>query len=335
MTAAPLPENEPERLAALRAKNVLDTPPEERFDRLTRLARRLFDVPIALVSLVDEDRQWFKSMQGLDAPSRQTCRETAFCAHAILGEDILEVADAACDERFHDNPLVTGDPRIRFYAGCPLAMDGGLKAGTLCLIDSRPRSLADDEREMLRDLAVMAERELATLRLATTDELTGLSNRRGFETLAERLARRARERGEGVSMWLIDLDRFKKINDEHGHAEGDRALAAFAEALRGSLGQAGIVGRLGGDEFVALLPDCSEAQCEVLDAALREAVGRQNELAAQSGRGWRLDFSAGRFCATPEGLAAGTVSHWLSEADRQMYAKRAGRAAATAASLSA
>ena len=182
MTAAPKPPDEAIRLAQLRALALLDSYPEERFDRITRLAQRLFDVPIALVTLVDEDRQWFKSRQGLDVA--ETPRESAFCAHAILGDEVMQVQDSMADERFATNPLVLGDPGIRFYAGCPIEGPGGAKLGTLCVIDREPRQLKDDEVRLLRDLAEMVEREIAAADLATGDALTGLANRRGFDLIA-------------------------------------------------------------------------------------------------------------------------------------------------------
>ncbi len=155
---APIPEDEPQRLQALRGLRVLDSPPEERFDRLTRLARRLFDVPIALISLVDSDRQWFKSCQGLGV--RETSREVAFCAHAILGADVMVVQDALQDSRFADNPLVRGEPRVRFYAGQPLSAPDGSRVGTLCIVDHRPRQLVEPDLQALRDLGVLVEQEL-------------------------------------------------------------------------------------------------------------------------------------------------------------------------------
>jgi len=155
---APLPLNEAGRLRALRGLALLDTPAEERFDRITRLAARLFDVPIALVTLVDAERQWFKSKYGI--AQAQTPRELAFCAHTILQEDALVVPDALRDDRVADNPLVAGEPRFRFYAGQALAAPDGSRVGTLCVIDHRPRDFGAEDMQVLRDLAALAEREL-------------------------------------------------------------------------------------------------------------------------------------------------------------------------------
>lgn len=156
MQAAPLPDNEPARLAALYELLILDTPPEERFDKIVRFAAGEFDMPIVLVTLVDLDRQWFKARVGTQVC--ETGRDVSFCAHAILHDEIMVVEDALQDPRFADNPLVTGAPHIRFYAGAPLALPSGLRLGTLCLIDRRPRTL--DALDLgilgtLRDLAVM------------------------------------------------------------------------------------------------------------------------------------------------------------------------------------
>lgn len=160
MLTPPFPPNEAARLAALRALKILDTPPEKRFDRITAFARDLFQVPIALVSLVDQDRQWFKSRAGLDAP--ETPRSVSFCGHAILSADLFVVEDATVDERFRDNPLVTGPPFVRFYAGVPLNA-GGFRLGTLCLIDHQPRRFTDRDRGVLTGLAGWVERELTIL----------------------------------------------------------------------------------------------------------------------------------------------------------------------------
>lgn len=153
-----VPSNEPQRLAALHALRLLDTPAEERFDRYTRLAAALFNVPAVLISLVDEHRQWFKSCFGMEAS--ETSRDISFCAHAIHRRDIMVVPDTLQDDRFAGNPVVVDGPRVRFYAGCPLFLPDGNCVGTLCIVDQRPRQLSGDEAQLLRDLGSLVEREL-------------------------------------------------------------------------------------------------------------------------------------------------------------------------------
>ncbi|WP_228893199.1 GAF domain-containing protein [Pseudoduganella aquatica] len=158
MLAAPTPPNEAERIAALYALLILDTPREERFDKIVEFAASEFDVPIALISLLDSDRQWFKSCVGLDAC--ETGRDISFCGHAIMRAEIMEVRDAAQDPRFADNPLVTGPPHIRFYAGAPLLLPNGYALGTICLIDTKPRQLDDVEMAILSTLRGLVMQEL-------------------------------------------------------------------------------------------------------------------------------------------------------------------------------
>ncbi|WP_217523002.1 ATP-binding protein [Vibrio metschnikovii] len=155
MQVPPLPEEESERQKTLDKTGLLNSGSEARFDRITRLAQQIFSVPIALISLVDRDRQWFKSRQGLDA--QQTPREISFCGHAILNSEIFVIENALVDQRFCDNPLVMGAPDIRFYAGAPLHSTKGYRIGTLCLIDSQPRSFSSKQRSMLKDLAATVE----------------------------------------------------------------------------------------------------------------------------------------------------------------------------------
>jgi GAF domain-containing protein len=159
MQAAPIPATDQERLAALRALLILDTPPEERFDRIIAFATQEFEVPIALLSIVDEQRQWFKSRIGLDVC--ETARDISFCGHAIMAAEIMVVEDAARDARFADNPLVTGAPYIRFYAGAPLQLPSGHAVGTLCLIDRVPRTLDRTGLAILASLRDLAVEELA------------------------------------------------------------------------------------------------------------------------------------------------------------------------------
>lgn len=159
MIPPPQPPDEDKRLAALRSLNILDTPPEDRYDRITRLAQRTFGMPIALISLVDEKRQWFKSCQGLG--TTETPRDVSFCGHAILEGVVMVVPDATKDPRFADNPLVTGEPKIRFYAGQPIESSDGSRLGTLCLIDTVPRELDAEQRRALRDLAELVREQIS------------------------------------------------------------------------------------------------------------------------------------------------------------------------------
>lgn len=306
------PINETDRINTLRSLNILDTQAEERFDRLTRLAARMFDVPIALVSLIDEDRQWFKSATGLDAS--ETHRDISFCGHAILGDEIFNIPDATQDERFADNPLVTMDPSIRLYVGCPLKAHDGAKMGTLCLIDQKPRELSKEDLQALRDLADMAEQELAASQLATLDDLTMISNRRGFALLAEKALQMSARNGLPASLIAIDLDKFKQINDQFGHTEGDKALIAFTDILKNTFRESDLYARMGGDEFSVLLTNTTEEQALDSMMRLRNQVNDFNE---KSGFQYQLEFSAGicpvDFSHKPD------LNNLLEKSDQLMY----------------
>lgn len=158
MQVPAFPPDEALRVETLRELLILDTPPEARFDNLTRAAAAFFRVQIAVVSLIDAKRQWFKSACGLDA--KETARDISFCGHAILQDEVFVIEDALLEERFFDNPLVLDDPKIRFYAGAPLKARNGMNLGTLCLIDPAPRKLQDFEIEMLADMARLVVQEL-------------------------------------------------------------------------------------------------------------------------------------------------------------------------------
>lgn len=270
------PADDARRLAELRSLATLDRNPEERFDRITRLAQRLFGVPTALVSLVEEDCQWFKSRIGFD--SAETSRDISFCAHAILNDGIMMIPDATKDERFSNNPLVLENPKVRFYAGCPIIAPSGAKLGTLCILDDRPRELSDEELNSLRDLAGMVEDEIATNKMVVTDPLTGLGNRRGFDMAASVVLEINRRRKVDTALLYFDLDGFKAINDQLGHAEGDRALCEFAELMRSVLRLSDVIARLGGDEFAALLSGTSDHESVVrrMDSALAARNQRGN-----------------------------------------------------------
>ncbi|HEV3260784.1 MAG TPA: GAF domain-containing protein [Gemmataceae bacterium] len=183
MLTAPAPPDEAERLADLHALQILDTPAEERFDRIVSLAASVFDVPIAYIALIGADRQWFKAQCGLRVD--ETGREVSFCSHTILQHDPLIIPDATLDERFRDNPLVLGDPYIRFYAGHPLRGPRGRNVGTLCLADRRPRSLSGRQIGVLGQLAALAEHELRMVDLIEVQRELLVARKQLAKELAE------------------------------------------------------------------------------------------------------------------------------------------------------
>ena len=317
MISPTIPEDERQRLEKLRALKLLDSAPEERFDRLTRMAKRMFGVDISVLSLIDDGRQWFKSKHTeMDIPD-ETSREVSFCGHAILGNDVFVVEDALDDHRFRDNPLVTADPNIRFYAGYPLKVNNGSALGTLCIIDTEPRAFDPEDSQLLKDLGVMAEQEIAALQLATLDELTLISNRRGFTDLAKHSLNICRRKGLAASILLIDLNKFKPINDNFGHAEGDRALVVFANIMREVFRQSDVFGRIGGDEFAVLMMDVDEEKTQRVIERFKKEVTAYNKEAA---RGYDIEYSVGYINTSIDDSM--TIDDLLAAADKKMYAEK-------------
>lgn len=322
MTPIPRPVNEADRLSALRSYDVLDSACEESFDSIARLAARLTGAPIAMISLTDADRQWFKARVGLEVEAVH--RDLGFCGHAILrpGEAMM-VPDAALDERFADNPLVRADHGIRFYAGMPLVNPEGYALGTLCIIDHQPRELDRDGLETLTSLAqtVMTTLELRRTmlrvrRMALTDSLTGLANRAALrDALTACIAGQRMRDGDAFSLIYLDLDGFKAVNDAFGHTAGDAVLTEVAVAIQGAVGPADLAARIGGDEFAVLAPGPEGAAlAEAVRAAIADRMGRQ---------GWGVTASVGvaHFASTPRDADAA-----IAAADRLMYAaKTAGK----------
>lgn len=309
------PANEADRLRALYHLNLLDTEPEERFDRLARMAKRMFQVPIALVSLVDSDRQWFKSKFGLEAS--ETSRDISFCGHAILGTETLVVENALADDRFRDNPLVIEEPKIRFYAGTPIKTPDGFAIGTLCIIDKVARLFRDEDVAMLEDMARMVESEIAALQLATMDELTGVSNRRGFYLIAEHSLTLCVRNKSPATLAVIDLDGFKSINDTYGHGEGDDVLKTIAGFLKTFFRDSDLVGRFGGDEFAVMMlgSDEEEANC-----AISRGLEELKSYNANNDKPYDIDVSVG--LATFSYNEPKTIHQLVELADAEMYKQK-------------
>jgi diguanylate cyclase (GGDEF)-like protein len=286
-----IPENEAERLHALRTLQILDTSHEERFDRVTRMAKRMFGVSISLVSLVDKDRQWFKSKQGFETTeTTETPRDISFCGHAINQDGLFIIPNASKDERFFDNPLVTAAPKIRFYAGYPLKIREGLNIGTLCLIDEEPREMDEEDQQLFRDLGAIIEQEIKSIQLATLDALTLISNRRGFLNLMEHSLKMCRRNEISTSFLLFDLDKFKAINDDYGHHEGDFVLTKFARLMIRVFRDSDVIGRLGGDEFVAMLSGFDEENTDTILTRFATAVEEENAI---MNKPYKIEYSVG------------------------------------------
>lgn len=288
MKAPAIPANESERLHALRESGLLESNHHQPYDRIGRLAKRLFNVPIATVNLIDERSQVAISTEGTMAAGLP--RNISFCGHTILDNVPLVVSDTHLDARFRDNPLVTGTPGVRFYAGVPLSLPNGALVGTLCLLDYVPREMSPHDLTALNDLAALAEGEFAAACAATTDELTGLFNRRGFNQFAAFALYGARRRAKPLTLAWMDLDRFKQINERYGHTEGDVALKAMAELMREAFREADLLVRYGGDEFTVLFADTDEQGAWVAMQFLNEQVANYNERGLHP---WSLTFSWG------------------------------------------
>ena len=324
MPSARLPANELDRLAALDSYDVLDTICEETFDNLTRLAAKLTGSPTALISLIDADRQWFKSRYGLDAA--ETHRDDAFCAHAIhTPASAMVVPDATLDPRFADNRLVTGPLGVRFYAGVPLVNQEGFALGALCVLDYSARQISAEALDCLR---VLAQTVMATLELrramgrmrdmALTDGLTCLPNRVAFMVALGQAIARQRRDGRAFTLLYLDLDGFKHVNDRLGHAIGDAALCETAEVLRTCVRTEDTVARLGGDEFAVLLVGGDGTEAQLVAERIRSHIA-----GAMETRDWPVTVSVGAvtFIDPPRD---GSVA--LSVADIYLYAsKSAGR----------
>lgn len=346
-------KEEKRRLASLHRLHLLDTPPEPAYDDLAQLAALMCETPIALITLLDENRQWFKARLGLSL--QETPRSVAFCAHAIERNDgLFLVPDAHQDTRFQRNPLVTEDPHIRFYAGMPVAGPDGQPMGTICVLDREPRTLTAAQELALRVLGHEVEAQFkirqqflelqeshakrlrvdlrlrenqrklkaanARLReLIRTDALTGIQNRRAFDENLRQAWNLSARIGQPLSVLMIDIDHFKAINDEDGHDAGDEALKSIAHALQANVRATDLVFRYGGEEFAVLLPATQ------LDAALLVAEKLRRAVAERSHNGRAITVSIG--LATDVAHTPGlTEARLVQVADAALYrAKNAGR----------
>ncbi|MBB4265809.1 sensor domain-containing diguanylate cyclase [Roseospira visakhapatnamensis] len=297
MKCAPIPADDSERLASLRAMNVLSSPADAALDSVTRLAHRLSGLPIALISLIDVDRQWFLSRFGLQAP--ETSRDISFCGHAILRDDLFIIPDALKDARFADNPLVIGPPFIRYYAGIPLRNTAGFLIGTLCIIDQQPRKMDWETLSSLKDLARLAEVAIENRHLGETqgqllrdlDEdgrealicpLSQTWNRIGFETLYRREAVTAARDTRPLGLAVLEVDHANRIGDIHGPDMETHVVCLLASLLRGHTRSDDIVARLDAARFMVLMPGVREADLTRTGDHILDVVRTQGLLPVSS-----------------------------------------------------
>lgn len=280
MEAPNFPDNEKQRQRAVDKLEILDTLPEDAFERVTRMTAKIMDTPIACVTIVDKNRQWFKSKVGLEAS--ETERRVSFCGHAINTKSLFIVTNAKEDSRFRDNPLVTSDPNIAFYIGVPVLSPDGYAVGTLCAISDSPKNPTGDQQKLMIDLAKIVESELSLREQSTTDMLSGLINRRQFLLQAQLELSRSQRSKKPISLLMLDVDHFKKVNDTIGHDAGDKIIASIGKELLKLFKRPGdSVARLGGDEFIAILSDTDvdgatvlgDKVLKVLNAEIQKLVG--------------------------------------------------------------
>lgn len=328
------------RLESLRRMLTLGAPGETDYQRVTRIAQRLFGVPISYVSVLDGQSQYLMSPLGM-APITVPC-EDSLCQHVIDTRARVVCEDASADPRFAGAHAVKGPPHVRFYVGQPIRNAEGHIIGALCIADTRPGVLGDDQAVLLEDLAYLLEATIALRYLsfshekalvfasalghdAITDQLTGVFNRRGIIDMANHAYARCIHERRSFSLALIDLDHFKAINDEFGHAVGDAALREAAHRIRHALRGGDIIGRWGGEEFLVVLPGSTPSVLQDVGNKLVQVIGGAFE---EQGCKVLLSASVGLVgIGTPHDVFDETA--WLEAADQALYmAKERGRSQA-------
>ncbi|MBV8047050.1 MAG: GAF domain-containing protein [Paludibacterium sp.] len=323
MQPAPVPDNESLRLAVLDSFDLFYTPAEECFDRLTRVAAQALSMPIAMVTLVGRERQWFKSRVGVGWSEMP--RAQSICAHTILQDGPLVVADARQDPRFRQHPLVRAAPGIRFYAGVPLRLAFGFKVGTLCVMDTRPRELDDDQLAMLHDLARAVEDALQQDRQAMTraseqgllacqerrtllDAVSGCWNRAGFEALLQSEAGHARQHASPFALLILTM--------EDAPADEPALMVEAASRLRRVTQSAGIVTRFSPESFALVIAPCDRAALSRIQRRVRLVM---QERPFGRGAGRPLAVNCGGALVAPPGF---DVALALVDADRRLQQAR-------------
>lgn len=320
------PANEAERLAVLEALAIMDTPRDERFDRIAWLAQNFYGADVAFVSFIDGMSQWMKACSGMNLPS--IARDRSVCQHIIASGEPLMSSDLQTDARFVGHPSVPHLP-FRFYAGVPLLLTPDLAVGSVCVLRREPASpRAPFDFAPLQALAAIALDALELWRRnenlaqeSRLDALTGLTNRRGFDEALLRLAGRCLRTSEPLALLLIDVDHFKAINDQLGHPAGDEVLRRLGATLAGTRVRVeDVIARYGGEEFALLLPGSNAEAAGQLAAGIRQTIASSGAV-RPDGRAVTVSIGV----AVLEG-GEGDAPSLIAAADNALYrAKRQGR----------
>lgn len=309
-------DDEKARLAALRRYQILDTAPEDEFDDITSLVRQVLDAPVAAISLIDSERQWFKAISGIDV--QETPRSIAFCDHTIRNSNPLRVDDTKKDQRFMDNPFVTGPPGLRCYLGVPLQTPDGYNVGTLCVMGPEVREFSAMDTEVLQSFAKLVVSQLELRLVSSKDGLTGTLTRAAFD--AKLRAAFDDPKKPPMALLLSDIDLFKSINDRFGHQAGDSALRAVSRVMCENTRQSDVVGRYGGEEFAILLTGTETQDAFALTDRLRAAIA-EAVIPAIEPEKVTISIGLAQFDASLD-----SVEDWVERADQALYrAKTAGR----------
>jgi diguanylate cyclase (GGDEF)-like protein len=325
------------KIANIHSVDLFYTPLEERFERITRVARRALQLPVAAITLLNDEKQWFKSIAGWGIS--ELPRQQSMCRFTVEENRLLTIADTRADTRTAENPIVTAAPRFRAYAGYPLVDQHGTTAGTFCVFGVQPREFTAADRQTIVDLAAMSQRELLSDHLtdahsaltsklsvarreAMMDPLTRLWNRRGASVLLKSSFAAADHRSSPLTLALLDLDNFKRINDTYGHQIGDEVLRKVASRLIGTVRNNDIVCRIGGDEFLILMTETDAAAAGHIAERIRRAV-TEAPVPTRDGA-LPMSVSVGYTVRHPKDTAA--VDELLERADQALLeSKAAGR----------
>ncbi|MFD1913069.1 sensor domain-containing diguanylate cyclase [Halodurantibacterium flavum] len=314
MTAA-IRIDEQGRLDALYRYEVLDHAPAAEFEGVIDLVKSIFGVPKAAITLIDHDRQWFLTRRGI--PDTETTRGRALCDYTIRGASVLRIEDLARDLRYQAHPITT-EGVIRAYMGAPLTTPSGYNIGAVCVVDTKPRSFSDADAAVLMNFARLIVSQLELQVIANRDSLTGAVTRRRFRQAMTDELTRARGSGAPVALIAFDLDRFKAINDTHGHAAGDAVLSGAVAAAGSVLRDEDVIGRMGGEEFAILLRQAPPTEALAVAERVRAAIGAMT----------LPDYPALRVTASfgvvPLAPGIADIDDWIRRADALLYEAKAG-----------